>query len=261
MVAESTPRSEPARRARGGVARRVLPFAFGGLAVLLSATMLVSGAKIAWIDKTARDDAGYLNSSSGQFLTNSFALTSDPFDVHIGNYRKWISDEDAFGRIRLQAESADPDIGVFVGIGPTSDVERYLADVELDRVSGLFEDPLPPTYVRRAGDRAPALPAARSFWVESASGRGEQTVTWRAKSGRWTVVAMNADGSKGVDIRARAGAELALLNWLGPVLLGAGALLFSTGAAMLFFGARGERTVAPASRVPRRRQGPRRRRR
>jgi hypothetical protein len=242
MVAESTPRSEPARRARGGVARRVLPFAFGGLAVLLSATMLVSGAKIAWIDNTARDDAGYLNTSSGQFLTNAYALTSDPFDVHIGNYRKWISDEDAFGRIRLQAESADSDVGLFVGIGPTSDVERYLADVELDRVAGLFEDALPPTYVRRAGDRAPAPPAAQSFWVESASGRGEQTITWSAKSGRWTVVGMNADGSKGVDIRARAGAELALLNWLGPVLLGAGALLFFTGAAMIFFWARGERT-------------------
>jgi hypothetical protein len=242
MLAENTPSSALAPRASGGVAGRILLFAFGGLAVLLSATLLVSGAKIAWIDNTARDDAGYLNSSSSQFLTNAFAFTSDPFDVHVGNYRKWISDEDVFGRIRLQAESADADVGVFVGIGPTSDVERYLADVELDRVSGLFENPLPPTYVRRAGDRAPAPPAAQSFWVESASGRGEQTITWRATSGRWTVVGMNADGSKGVDIRARAGAELGLLNWLGAVLLGAGALLFFTGAAMIFFGARRQRT-------------------
>ncbi len=239
MLAEITPRSAPAPRATGGAARRVLLFAFGGLAVLLSAAMLVGGATIAWVDETARDDAGYLTTSTGQFLTNSFAMTSDPFDVEIGNYRKWISDEDALGRVRLQAESADPDVGVFVGIGPTADVERYLADVELDRVSGLFEEPLQPTYVRRAGSGAPALPTAQSFWVESASGRGEQTITWKAESGRWTVVAMNADGSKGVDVRARAGAEFALLNWLGPVLLGAGALVFCIGAGMILLGARG----------------------
>jgi hypothetical protein len=165
-------------------------------------------------------------------------LTSDPFDVHIGNFRKWISDEDAFGRIRLQAESADPDIGVFVGLGPTSDVERYFAGVELDRVSGLYADPLLPTYVRRTGDRTPALPGAQSFWVVSAAGRGGQTVTWRAESGSWTVVAMNADGSRGVDIRARAGAELAFLDWLGAALLGAGALIFGCGVAMISLGAR-----------------------
>ena len=239
MVAEGMPRSELAPQARGGAGRHVLLFLFGGLAVVVSAGMLVGGAKIAWIDNTQRDDAGYLNSSSIQFLTTSFALTSDPFDVHIGNYRKWISDEHALGRIRLQAESADPDVGVFIGVGLTSDVERYLADVELDRVPALDANQLLPTYVRRAGDRAPAPPRAQSFWVVSASGRGVQTITWRATSGRWTVVGMNADGSEGVDIRARAGAELRLLSWLGPVLLGAGALLFSAGAAMIFFGARG----------------------
>ena len=253
MLAETTPRSELASRARRDARRHVVLFLFGGLAVLLGATMLVGGAKVVWIDRTARDDAGYLNTSTDQFLTNSFAFASDPFDVRIGNYRKWLSDESAFGRVRLQVESADADVGVFVGIGPTSDVERYLADVEVDRVSGLFEDPLQPTFLRRAGDRAPTLPTAQSFWAESASGQGEQTITWKAESGRWTVVAMNVDGSKGVDVRARAGAELAWLSRLGAVLLGAGALFFSTGAALILFGAsptrdnRRERTTRSSS--------------
>ncbi len=128
-------------------------------------------------------------------------MTSDPFEVRFGNYRKWVSDEDFFGRVRLQVESADRDVGVFLGIGSTSDVERYLADVELDRVSGLDEDPFQPTYIHRAGRTVPTLPADQSFWVESASGRGDQRITWRAKTGSWTVVAMNVDGSKGVDVR------------------------------------------------------------
>lgn len=249
MLAEDMPRSELTLWARGGAGRQVLLFLFGGLAVAVSAAMLVGGAKVAWIDNTARDDAGYLNSPRVQFFTNAFALTSDPFDVHIGNFRRWISDEDGLGRIRLQAESADPDVGVFLGIGPTSDVERYLADVELDRVSWLYAGPLLPTYVRRAGDRAPAPPEAQSFWVASATGRGGQAFTWQAESGSWTVVAMNADGSSGVDIRARAGAELTFLDWLGALLLGAGVLIFGCGAAMISLGARkqtGSRGTAEA---------------
>jgi hypothetical protein len=238
MLAEGMPRFELTPWVRGGAGRQVLLLLVGGLAVVLSAAMLVGGAKIAWIDNTARDDAGYLNSSRVQLFTNAFALTSDPFDVHIGNLRRWISDEDWLGRVRLQGESADPDVGVFVGIGPTSDVERYLADVELDRVSGLYADTLRPTYVRRAGGRAPSPPGAQSFWVASASGRGGQAFTWQAESGSWTVVAMNADGSRGVDIRARAGAELAFLDWLGATLLGAGALIFGCGAVMISLGAR-----------------------
>jgi hypothetical protein len=233
MLAESMPQSDLAPT-RGAAAERVLLLLFGGLAVLMGAAMLVGGAGMTWVDETKRDDAGYLNTSTGQFVTSSFALTSDPFEVHFGNSRKWVSDEDFFGRIRLQVESADRDVGVFLGVGSTSDVERYLADVELDRVSGLDADPFRPTYIHRAGRTAPALPGDQSFWVASASGRGGQTITWRAKTGSWSVVAMNVDGSRGVDVRVRAGAELGLLNWLGPALLGGGMLLFLVGVAMIF---------------------------
>ena len=240
--------SDLAVPARGGGAGRVLLLVFGGLAVLIGAAMLVGGAGMLWVDQTKRDDTGYLNTSTGQFVTRSYALTSNPLDVHLGNYRNWFGDEDVFGSIRLQTESADADVGIFVGIGPTSDVERYLAGVELDRVSELDADPFRPTYVRRAGGAPETPPGAQSFWVASASGPGAQTLTWKAESGDWTVVAMNADGSKSIDARVRAGAQLGLLDWLGAALLAGGALAFAGGAAMIVFGARrnidGERRPA-----------------
>jgi len=49
---------------------------------------------------------------------------------------------------------------------------------------------------------------------------------------------MNADGSKGVEVRVRAGAELAFLDWVGAALLAAGALFLACGAATISLGAR-----------------------
>ena len=232
MLAESMPQSDLAPT-RGAAAERVLLLLFGGLAVLMGAAMLAGGAGMTWVDETKRDDAGYLNTSTGQFVTSSFALTSDPFEVHFGNSRKWVSDEDFFGRIRLQVESADRDVGVFLGVGSTSDVERYLADVESIGFPGSTPIRSGPLTSIGPGGRHRRYPG-QSFWVASASGRGGQRITWRAKTGSWSVVAMNVDGSRGVDVRVRAGAELGLLNWLGPALLGGGMLLFLVGAAMTF---------------------------
>jgi len=224
--------------ARGGGAGRVLLLVLGALAALIGAAILVGGAAMLWVDQTKRDDTGYLNTSTEQFVTRSYALTSDPFDIQLGDGRSWFVDEDVFGSVRLQAESADPDVGIFIGIGRTSDVERYLAGVELDRISELDFDPFRPTYVRQAGGAPQSAPALEGIWAASASGPGEQTLTWDAESGNWTVVAMNADGSKAVDARVRAGAQLGLLDWLGAVLIGAGVVVLAAAAAMIYFGAR-----------------------
>ena len=224
--------------ARGGGAGRVLLLVFGALAALFGAAILAGGVAMLWVDQTQRDDAGYLNTSTEQFVTRSYALTTDPLDIDLGDGRSWFVDEDVFGSVRLQAESADPDVGVFVGIGRTSDVERYLGGVEHDRISELDFDPFRPTYDRQAGGAPPTAPALQGFWTASASGPGEQTLTWEAESGNWTAVAMNADGSRAVDVRVQAGAQLGLLDWLGAIFLGAGVLVLAGGAVMLFFGAR-----------------------
>jgi len=57
-------------------------------------------------------------------------------------------------------------------------------------------------------------------------GAGTQTLNWDVKDGNWSVVVMNADGSKGVNTRVSAGAslpwldELELAAWISAALLG-----------------------------------------
>ena len=150
------------------------------------------------------------------------------------------------GRLRIQGESADSDEELFLGVARSTDVDRYLAGVDSDEVVDIGPGGSRPEYVHRPGGPPPTTPAGQPFWAASASGRGPQVVTWKAESGDWTIVAMNADGSPGVSARVRVGARLGLLEWLGPVLLVGGGLLLAAGVTMIVFGVR-QRYAAAAS--------------
>jgi hypothetical protein len=138
---------------------------------------------------------------------------------------------------------------VFVGIGPTSDVESYLAGVEHDEVTDLDFDPFSAEYRRIAGGEPAGPPTDQTFWAASASGAGTQTAIWEPESGDWTVVVMNADGSRDVAVELSAGAEADFLLWVAIGLLIAGVLLLGGGVTMIVFGARGA-TSAASTAVP-----------
>ena len=79
---------------------------------------------------------------------------------------------------------------LFVGIGPSADVDRYLAGVSHTLISDFWSD-----SVQAIGGGMPGSPpGTQDFWVASATGTGAQTLTWDPANGSWTVVVMNADG-------------------------------------------------------------------
>ena len=85
--------------------------------------------------------------------------------------------------------------------------------------------------------------------MASASGPGEQTATWDAESGEWTVVLMNADASDGVAADVSVGAEADFLLWLAIGLLVAGAVVLAVAVLLIVLGARratAETAPAPA---------------
>ena len=93
-------------------------------------------------------------------------------------------------------------------------------------------------YRRFSGGAAPGPPGEQTFWAASASGSGEQTATWEAEAGEWTIVLMNADASQGVSADLSAGAEANFLLWLAIGLLLAGLLVLASGVLLIILGAR-----------------------
>jgi DNA-binding IclR family transcriptional regulator len=108
-----------------------------------------------------------------------------------------------------------------------------------------------PSYRVRAGGK-PAIPPGRArFWVASVAGRGSQALTWSVKQGRWAVVVMRPDGSRGVSADLAAGAKLPALLWTSISVLVFGILALGGAAALIYFGAREPRAPGqPAAERP-----------
>ena len=68
------------------------------------------------------------------------------------------------------------------------------------------------------------FPATALDWSAQAEGTGTQTLRWTARTGDWTVVVMNPDGSPGVTARTDVGVFAPALPWLATWLLVAGAM-------------------------------------
>ena len=247
--APTTPSPEPARRPRWTAGRIVL-VVLGSIIALLGAALLAGGGTLLWADRSERDDDGFLTTPTERFERDSFAIVSDNidfFEAETGS--DWILSENVLGDVRLRAANAGEG-EVFIGIGATPDVEGYLDGVEHDEVTDIDFDPFSAEYRRVAGGEPAGPPTEQTFWAASASGSGTQTATWEPESGDWTLVVMNADGSRGVAAEVSLGAEADILLWIAIGLLIAGILLLAGGATMIVLGARGATSAAPVAAAP-----------
>jgi hypothetical protein len=220
-----------AQPTRGFGAKRVLLLVFGGIAVLIALALLAGGGAAVWA-LGERDASGYFTTARHELSTGSFALVSESLDVD-EDVPGWFGDR--FATVRIAASSARP---VFIGIGRASAVERYLAGVRHDRITDFNADPFSVDYHRLGGDAEPAPPASQGIWRVQASGSGTQTISWPLERGKWSAVAMNADGSRGVSVEARFGARVSAFRWVAIGLLAAGGLVLLLGAGLVYLGAR-----------------------
>ena len=217
-------------------AGRILLVVLGSLVALLAAGLLAVGGTLLWADRAHRDDDGFLTTPTELFESDSYAITSegiDLFEADTGG--DWVLSEGVLGDVRLTVEATSD---VFVGIAETADVDAYLDGVAHDQVRDLDFDPFRAEYRRFRGGAPAGPPGEQTFWAASASGTGEQTATWEAEAGEWTIVLMNADASQGVSADLSAGAEADFLLWLAIGLLIAGVLLLAAGVLLIVLGAR-----------------------
>jgi hypothetical protein len=243
-VQPEQPPTAPPRWTGGRVAMVVA----GSLLALVAVGAVVLGAYGLWLHTTQRSD-GYVMTSSERFSTGGFALATRTLHVS-SDVPGFLYGRDWLGDVRIRGESANPARPLFIGIGRKDDVDRYLAGTAHSEVVDVSASPFGtsyrPRYVARTGGKPATPPGRAGFWVASVAGRGSQALTWSVKPGRWAVVVMRPDGSRGVSADVAAGAKLPALVWASIALLASGALMLGGAAALIYFGVREPRTQLAA---------------
>lgn len=134
---------------------------------------------------------------------------------------------------------------VFVGIGPTADVQTYLSGVTVDKVVQVNW----PGGVRTEavnGTRTPAPPDTRSFWSASDQGN-DAKIEWTVSGGDWTIVVMNADASANVDVTGSLSVSLPFLGPTSIVVLVLGLAMLAGGIVLTISGARMPKPARPGT--------------
>jgi len=225
----------------------VILLILGILISLLGLTALAGGA-VASVVGSAQGD-GYLTSGTARFSVGSHALTTPRLDA-VG---EGIPPRLPFdvGTLRLRASSAEAGKDIFIGIASQTDVERYLAGVHHSELLEVDSRPFRAEYRDIPGTTAPSPPGEQTFWIASASGAGEQELTWDLAAGSWAIVIMNADASLGVDSQVQAGFRSDLILPAATGLLVGGAVALVIGIPLLILGAAGlGRHAGPPARGP-----------
>jgi hypothetical protein len=221
-VTTSAPPAAAPREPGRGTGRLV-----GGIVLLVIGLIaLAIGGTLVGLHLGLRDDDGFYEIDENALRTPTRALVSESVEVDVDG--AWLLDESDLGEIRIQARAATS-APVFVGIGPTADVRRYLAGVDQQETD--FDDG--DAGAVTSGGRVPAPPASQSFWVASAEGPDRQEVVWSIEDGEWSGVIMRPDAARGVDVTAQLGVRTDLGLWVGIGLLAFGLVLGGVGVALL----------------------------
>ncbi len=217
-------------------ARRIVALVLGCLLMIPAIALLFGGGALGVGYAFGGDSDGYFDTTLDRLETDTVAITAEDltFAAEPGS-PDWILkalDTD----VRLRATNADAGQDVFIGIGSEADVDAYLAGVAHDEVVGI-DSFRGVEYRNRSGSNVAKLPGEQAFWAAAATGPGTQELDWKAASGRWSVVVMNADGAPGVAVDVNVGAKGAFVLPLALIMLGVGTLLAAIATVLIVVGA------------------------
>lgn len=232
------PPPPPARWGPG----RVIAVVLGALLLLPAIGLVTGGGMLLWADTWGRADDGYLVTATDDFSTPGYAMQSDRIDLETD--ADWVPLSAALGTARMEVTSARAGEGVFLGVGPTADVEAYLDGVERTVIDDMGLDTSAADQELIPGGAPAGPPTEQDFWTAAAGGPGTQLLSWEPADGSWTLVIMNADGSAGVSVDARIGATAPALGGLAWAVFGVGLFLCLVGVLLLALAARSRPAAA-----------------
>ncbi|TCN29630.1 uncharacterized protein DUF4389 [Kribbella orskensis] len=212
-------------------AGRVVSVVAGSVLVLAGLGMVPTGAAGLWIDQTARDSNGYIATDLKRFNSPGYAITTEPGALRFDG-PDWVMHR-VLGKIRITGVSAT-DAHLFIGIAPEQQTTKYLAPIGHTVVQRLDDaNSAEPSSDDHVGQPPAAPPRSEWFWDATASGAEVQTLDWQPRAGKWSVVVMNADGSRIVRADLAVGATLPWLDDVSIALIGTGLLLLLAGAVLI----------------------------
>src|SRR4051794_36432736 len=199
---------------------------------LIAFTLIIAGGLLLWANAHYKDADGFLSTGAQRFDSSEYAITTPSLQVGAGA-PGFLIKADRYGEIRLEtmAKGGRP---LFVGVARTADVQRWLRGTSYSEVSNIDYAPFKATYAQHRGTRKPGPPARQTFWAA----RGAHALHWDVASGGWSVVVMNADGSRGVAAAVSAGAKVPFIATIAYVTLGLGLLFVVLTAALTAVGSR-----------------------
>ncbi len=224
------PVESPSPAARPWTTGRVTAVVVGSLLALTAGGLLITGAVGAGADLAGRDSAGYLTSPAVDLDTGGYALRTETVrfaDLGPG----WLQADSALGTVRVRVTATDPTRTVFVGIASAAAADRYLGGVDHVTLTGVTDGRA--TYRLHPGGPPATAPSAAGSWVAQASGSGTVELTWKVRTGSWSVVVADPGGRTGVQARADVGATVPALGPLAIGLIVAGAVLLAAGAVLI----------------------------
>jgi hypothetical protein len=118
-------RTETARRHSGWTWGRITSLAIGTVLILLSLVLLGGGGAALWADRTQRD-GGYVTTDVHEFSTSGSALASASTGLGSAEVG-WVYPSALLDEVRIRVTPTSSGGAIFVGIGPSADVDRYLA--------------------------------------------------------------------------------------------------------------------------------------
>jgi hypothetical protein len=230
-------------------AGRIVLLVVGILFILISIGAMFAGSAVVWASGFKKDADGFHVTDPLRINSGTYAVISDAIEFDEGASRalNWLG----LDKIKVEVENDDPSQPVFVGIARSRDVDAYLDDVKHDEITKMeiFDSSF--DYDRQPGDVQPGAPGTQDFWLEDAEGRGPQEIVFDIEEGEFTILAMNADASEGVDMEAIFGIKSSgVILLVGIVFLVIGIMLLVGGVIMVVFGARTPRGQKTASVPP-----------
>src|SRR6266516_3069655 len=113
--------------------KKVLLIVFGVVGALIGVGMLIGGTVLLGI--TSGD--GWISSDTHSVTTDTYGFLSEPQTISNGSFTTRNSTE-VHLRVRAQGAGGKE---IFIGVGPTLDVDRYLDGVPVDLVTDIGFSP------------------------------------------------------------------------------------------------------------------------